>query len=553
MASKNFSSNLKIGATMSPSVGRVFGGVNSKIKTQEATLKKLHASYKLAAKGTGEYAGKLDQLKGKIAAAEKELKRLNTTAKFNLGGALKNAGASIGHGMKRLSLAAGAGVIAGGAGALNITKDFIDYADDIGDTAEALGMSTQALQTWQFAASEVGVDANQTAASIAKFNKIVADGGADETLKELGINAERFKKSSLDDQLLAVAEAFKDYKGSGNLAAMMMTLFGRVGYKLTGVVSKGAKGMQEFRKQGEKTGAVLDKDMVDKADDAAKSFSRLGMSYRGLKNRMGARLGPAVGSLADMLTKKIEEKSPNFERWADDAASYLEHQVTPALKEVMEGAWFGEVGESLKSLWDEADRSSAAWFQDVGSSIAILVGDILSSAWSKVISWFSDAGSSIAVILNKGLDDSAAYLGKVIGRNVEALLSMTGEVVGKIKDSFTSLFNWFDTKLTSIGSTFSGIWDKVKGVGDFFGGSSKDSSFNAPSDLPSSRLKPASIVPLDLMSPTMERSISQNNGNTYHFNINVPPGANGVEMGKALRREIQRKPLFDPDGSLLPA
>lgn len=538
MASKNLSANLNIGAKMASSVGRVFSGLNSKIKSQETTLKSLRTAYRDASKGTGEYAGKLDQLKGKIQTAEKELKRLHQTAKFDVGGALKKTGASIGSGMKKITLAAGAGLAASAVGALNITKDFIDYGDDIGDTAEALGMSTEALQSWQFAASEVGVFSEQMSASIAKFNKTVADGGADKTLEKLGINARRFKELSLDDQLEVTAEAFKDYKGTGNQAAMMMSLFGRSGSKLTGVFMKGRKGLMDFREAGIKSGAIMTKEMKDKADAAAKSLAQLSISYRGLKNRMGARFAPAAGAVFDMLSKQIEEKGPAMEKWAKDFSESFERDTVPQLKNVLDGTWFSDVGDAIKILWEDAKRSAYEW----GSSIGIVISSALSSAWSNITAWLDEVGS---------------YLGNLIVRNVEAVLVTVGEVIDKIKISFTAFFNWFDSKVTEIGSKMKNLWDRVKsiprGVGDFFGvGAGKETSFNSQPVSPFSQMRPAP-VPDAASLPAPDRLLSHNNtiNNTVAIHLSGT-GKNGAQLAEELRREIRRKPLFDSDSALLP-
>lgn len=551
MASKNLKANLSIGATMSASVGRVIGGLNQKIKSQEATLKSLRVAYKEAGKGTGEYGGNLDKLKNKIKATENELKRLHATAKSDVGGAWGKVSASIGSGMKKATLAAGAGLVAGAVGSFSVTKDYINWADSIGDLAEGLGMSTQALQTWDFAASTVDINAEKMAASIAKFNNTVEDGSdsTKATFKELGISFERFAKSKPEERLEAVAEAFRNYKGSVNLAALGSTLFGaKVAYKLVPVLKKGADGLRQLREEGLKTGAIMSDDTAKAAGAAADADDRLGRGWRATKNRVGKRFAPAMESLDNMLSDKMESMGPAIDKYSEDFAESFQKQTIPALGQLMDGTWFGEVGDAIKILWDEAKKGAGEWFSEVGESIKILLSD----AGTNIRAWFTEVGSSLMVIFNKNVDDAATYLVNFLDRNVKAIQTTAGEVVGKIKEPFVEFFNWIDTKITEVGSQLKKLIPS--GLSDFFGlGEGKPTSFNSAPSSPFESPLPISIAPAGSLPPP-DRRMSQNNSFNSKFDIHVyGTGKDGPQIAQEIRREFQRKPLFDMDGVLYPA
>ena len=606
MPSKNFSANLNIGAKLASSVGRVFGGLNSKIKSQEATLKSLRAAYKEAGKGTGEYAGKLDQLGDHITKAEAKLLRLRKAASFKLGGALGGIGSTFLTDAKRLALGAGivTGAVAATGGAVfAITKGFVDWADDIGDTAEALGMSTQALQTWQYAAATVGVDSEKTSASIAKFNKTIADGadGTKEIIQKLGINFERLSKSPLDEQLTAVAEGFKRYKGEGNKAAMAATLFGRSGYKLTGILSKGADGLEAFRKSGEKTGAVLDDNAAKAASDAADSFDKFGMTMLGLRNTIAVQFVPALGRLIDKLSDFLRNEGPNIKKWASDFALVIEEKVVPKISEWIEkmpavidkikdlalsiskgieklkdfvGGWenlgiallalnfaptilgVGNLIVALARLAVSAYGTGTAFgimWGAVTGPVGLVVAAL--SALFLVVYHFVNPGGPLD-LLGKMFPDTMKTIDNAVRKTVDWVSDTIDKLIAKIEKFFGwlgKLGGWKPIDWGFPAGPDPRQYDLPRMQYDSATGTEVPGSSGAPPlnggplngvQLPAPNASKQDI--LDYLKP-------QSSNNTYQINVTTPPGADGAEIGRSIRREFQRKPLYDMDGALLPA
>jgi hypothetical protein len=606
---KNFAANLKIGAVMSSTVGRVFGALKTKIKDQEATLKGLRAAYKDAAKGTGEYAGRLDELKGKIESTEKELKRLRDAAKFDLGKSLKGVGNTFLGDAKRL--AAGAGILVGATVAVGgaiyaTTKGFVDWADDIGDSAEALNMSTQALQTWQFAAATVGVEGSKMTATIAKFQKTIADGGkaTEEVLSTLGVNGKRLKKLSIDDQLLVIAEAFKQYQGPGNKAAMAMKLFGKSGYQLTGILNKGADGMKEFRKLGEETGAVLTDDAAKAAGDAASALDTFGITMTGLRNTIAIQFVPVLQRLVEKFTGFVRREGPQIREWASRFASTIEDKVVPALGRFFDklpgiidqiadigtkfwgvltsvkdflGGWdnlgialvavnfaptIATVGNMTASLWTMTGATWAAvgpWLA-IGAAIGAVY--LILTNQEKVGAWFEAMmGKDDFEALGLGMIEFGKALEKFQEDVTEAAIDIAYEwriareamekffnsqiesgvnAVNVVKAAFQSFFTWLSNQWNLVGAAIDGMWNRAKSLGDTVKGLFSFGGSPAPSG-------PPIAPPANMPSP--DRSTSMNNKVDIHVNTNA---TDGRTFGQQLRQELQRKPLFDMDGALVP-
>lgn len=584
---KNFAANLKIGAVMGSSVGRVFGGLKNKIKDQEANLKKLRAAYKEASKGTGEFAGSLDKLQAEIAESEAKLKRLKAAARFDIGKAMSGIGSTFAGDAKRLAVGAGllvGAVTAVGAAVMTTTKGFVDWADDIGDSAEALGMSTQSLQTWQFAAATVGVGGAKMTASIAKFSKTVMDGGdkTDEALGKLTINASRLRKLGLDQQLEVVAEAFKNYNGADK-AALAMKLFGRSGYQLAGVLSKGKKGLDDFRKAGEETGAVLTDEAAKAAGDAASALDMFGITMVGLRNTIAIQFVPTLQRLTERFTTLIRENGPQIRKWATDFAAMIEAKVVPAL---------GTFLDKLPSIIEGLSNIATKVFT-VTSAIAKLVG-----GWENfgtILVALNFAPTILAVgNLAKGLFVLSGATWAAVGPIGLLVLAITGiglaiasivdpggpldilgtmfpETMEKIRRAVETAVNWISDKFDMLGEKIRGFMVKLgelTGLGGFFGSSNIGQDFKPnqydlpktnygsilgvkPSGAPNPLIGVQPAAPPATKEDLIEYLKPQSSNNTYNINVNAP-GANGEDIAERIRRAFERKPLFDSDGALVP-
>jgi hypothetical protein len=600
MANKNYSANLKIGAIMSSSVGRVFGSVKTKIKDQEATLKKLRAAYKDASKGTGEYAGKLDELQREIDQTEAKLKRMKAAANFSLG----SVGSAFSGDLKRLATGAGiaAGAIAAvGASVYTVTKGFVDWADDIGDSAEALQMSTQALQTWQFAAATVGVGGSKMTASIARFSKAISDGSdaTAETLGKLGINAKRIKKLGLDQQLEVIAEAFKDYKGADR-AAIAMKLFGKSGYQLAGILAKGKKGLDDFRKAGEETGAVLDDEAAEAAGKAASALDMMGITMIGLRNTIAIQFVPALTRMVDKFTVLVRENGPQIREWATRFATLIETRVVPALGKfldklpgIIEGlASFAtnayEVGDALQKIvggWDNLGlillaANFAPTIVALGKMAKALYA--LGPAWvvgMGPVAWVIGAIAGIGLVLFSIFDEGGPLdiLGKMFPNTMGAIRDSAGEAANYISDKIDMITEKIEAMFKAL--------DKLTGLSThdlFFGEFGGKASTGKPDytlprtnysgilgvvpkgdrlpsvgdSLPKGRTGESGMVlpPPEAPAATKEdllEYLKPQSNNTYNINVTAP-GANGDDIAERIRRSFQTKPLFDSDGALAP-
>ena len=587
---KNFAANLKIGAALSSSVNRVFGGLKSKIKEQEAVLKGLRSAYEDASKGVGEYAGKLDELKRKTAEAERELKRLKAAANYSIGGGFKSIGSTFVKDAGRLAAGAGiatAAVTALGAAVYSTTRGFVDWADDIGDSAEALGMSTQALQTWQFAAATMGVDDAKMTASIAKFSKAVMEGGesTDEALGKLGFNASRLRKLKLDQQLEAVAEAFKDYKGADK-AALAMKLFGKSGYQLAGILSKGKDGLDEFRKAGEETGAVLTDEAAKAAGDAASALDMFGITMIGLRNTIAIQFVPTLTRLAERFTTFVRENGPQIREWATKFAGLIETRVVPALGKLLDKlpGMIDRFATFATKAWDvtTAVKDFVGGWENLGIVLVtanfaptiVSIAQLAKGMWGLAgASWAATGPVGLIVLALGGLFLVLTSIADP-GGPLDILGKLFPETMEKVRKAAADAANWVSDKFDAIVDSIDKLINKVR---ELFGlGKMSLNDSIIPQNMPNYELPKTYYNKINgvgdggpkvpLVDPAkmpgasapatkgdLEKFIRGETGsNVYNINVTAP-GADGKRIADQIRTEFQRKPLFDSDGALVPA
>ena len=152
-------------------------------------------------------------------------------------------------------------------------KQAIDSASAIHDTAEAVGLSTTALQEFRIAAGLSGVGMEKFDASLGRFvgNLGEARKGSGTLFAALKDTDKAFLKQiqtagTTEQALNLIFRRMADIKDPAERAAFAVAAFGREGIKMTGIVRDGVGGLIDMRKQARELGLTLDKDLIGKAE-----------------------------------------------------------------------------------------------------------------------------------------------------------------------------------------------------------------------------------------------------------------------------------------------
>ena len=256
------------------------------------------------------------QLKTDLQRANHNIEDFSSKATRSLASLTKMAGGFA-------SAFTGIGLALSGTALAAVAKQAIEVADNIGDMAERLGVGTDALQALQYAARDVGADAEGMATGIAKLNKLLGEAGAGnkEAIKsfaDLGVAfGEAGKLRSTEDVLRSVADRIA---GAGSVAEktrLAVEVFGKSGAALVPIFAKGAAGIDELVAKLREMGVIVDGAALKQADALQKQFDQLAATLQTTLIKAVLAFGPALASLATETQKSVEWFARLVDRVAD--------------------------------------------------------------------------------------------------------------------------------------------------------------------------------------------------------------------------------------------
>lgn len=164
-----------------------------------------------------------------------------------------------------------------------VASKALDYASSLAETAQQLGVTSDALQVFRYAGSQVGISTEEMDKGLAKLTLTLGkarDGfkDAQAPFNELSkILGKDILKNATDagDAIPMIADALAKIPDPAQRAALEVALFGRAGQKLDNLLSGGAAGIEEFTERCRELGLVLSSDQIQRADDAADKISEV--------------------------------------------------------------------------------------------------------------------------------------------------------------------------------------------------------------------------------------------------------------------------------------
>jgi hypothetical protein len=225
-----------------------------------------------------------------------------------------------------------------GAGAvLAATKNAIDYAGKINDISSSLGVGTDALQEFDFAATQNGAHLEDFVGvmrklAIARQNAIdKPEGDLAEDFHKLGVSIDDLKSKRLEDLVKQIGTAFKDARDPQQLLDAGLATMGRGALS---VLPAMRNGLDEAAESAHNLGLVISESAIEKLDE-------LGDRFDVMKGKMRSALG---------------EGASLFAKWADTAMSSLNWAIGGAATywgARAGGASHEEAGAAAKAFGDE--------------------------------------------------------------------------------------------------------------------------------------------------------------------------------------------------------
>jgi hypothetical protein len=186
----------------------------------------------------------------------------------------------------------------------------IEAAAAVFDTAKKLGVTSEALQQFQYAARQSGVSSESASTALGFFSKNLGEaamngGQSADAFRRLGISIKgadgQIRNTS--EMMPEIAEAFSKLPSHAEKTALAMRIFGRSGAAMLPVLEGGKDGVAALNKEFHQLGGGLDKEVVEAGKKASDAIERMKTAATGLKGRLAVVLMPVVEKVANKLAK----------------------------------------------------------------------------------------------------------------------------------------------------------------------------------------------------------------------------------------------------------
>ena len=187
---------------------------------------------------------------------------------------------------------------------ISMTKESAAYADEILTQSAVTGLSTEALQEYQYAAELVDVSLDTLTSSQTKMIRSMdaARRGSKEQAEafdKLGISVQNADGTLRDaqDVFSDAIDALGAISNETERDAIAMTIFGRSARDLNPLIEAGSDGLRELTQEAHNVGYVMGDEALDALGAVDDQLQRMNRSGEALKNQIAVGMAPAVENL----------------------------------------------------------------------------------------------------------------------------------------------------------------------------------------------------------------------------------------------------------------
>jgi len=366
-----------------------------------------------------------------LTAAQRNMKQV--------GDRMKAVGATI--------ATAGIGIaVAAGAAFVKLGFDALKAADDIGDAAARLGVTAEAFQKLEIAATSAGAAPGLMTEAMDKLNvglgAFMQTGGgpAAEAFKQLGLSSQiaSGQIATADQAFYAAAKALESIESPAEKARLSAQLFGRAaGADMLEVLAPGEAALRGYGEAAAASGRVMSAEMVEKLSAAKLTIDTTSQAFMQMAQVMVGDL--IIGSMAFLDTLK-----PMIEQGKALAA-----QIGAFL-----GPSFVELAASVRSLM------SGPFGQALVATLRLLaqvIGTIAVVAIKVFVEYLN--------FLAGAIDTTARNVAGFVDSFMAGFRFLSTEVPAFIQKMVDGVARWLTGKLFDV---LKGVIDKVKFVSDAF-------------------------------------------------------------------------------------
>jgi flagellar biosynthesis GTPase FlhF len=323
---------------------------------------------------------------------------------------------------------------------LGAAKLFADMGDDMAKMSARTGVAVEALSELRYAAERSGAGAEDLEKGLRTMSRTITEAArgsesARRDLARLGLTIADLTGLSPDQQFELIADRLSRIQNPANRAAIAMEIFGRSGANLLPLLSTGAQGIQELRREANGLGLTMSTEDAQAAEAFGDALSTLWRSLKQVVFMVGAALAPTLKQIAEWITRVAANSA----------------------------AWIDENREVITII-----AAVVASLVGVGAALMVL-GPIISAVGTAIgLVTFAISAATTAVSL---LGAAIGFLLSPIGLVVAAVGGIAAAVLFATDEgnmALESLGQGFDQLLGAAGTAWQGIQDAIA-AGDLAG------------------------------------------------------------------------------------
>ena len=376
--------------------------------------------------------------------------------------------------------AIGAGLAVAATALAALTWQSIQAADQLDELSQRLGISTETLSGWGYAAKLSGTDLESLAGAIPKLSKnlaAAADEGskAGQLFKALGIDVKDAAGNlrDVEDVLPEIADRFKALKNDTLEAALAQEVFGKSGAGLLEFLNRGGDGIEELTNRARELGLIVDGDTAaaaaefkDRLDDLVATTQMLGL-------QIAEDLLPNLIELTNWVTSLTKEGGQagssvevltGFLRTAADVVEYFWSHLQ-ALDNMLEGiVWqFQGATEAAKGFlnldWDQISRGMALGREGLGQTFTGEASTSGRSSQQRRATFSDEAAIPRSMLGNANLPDPTARINRLLagtesgGKKAAAQISEAEKAAKRLQDQFDQTLAGLEEQQYMLGKT----------------------------------------------------------------------------------------------------
>lgn len=292
----------------------------------------------------------------------------------------------------------GAATIVGGA-LFGLATKAANFADNIDENSQKLGISKQAYQELGYVMRQNGMEIDSFKGGMKKLTNTIGEAAngnkaAQDSFEKLGVKIKdangqtRGQEEVMWDTMNAIA----GMTNQTDKAAMANKMFGKQGAELMPILNGGAKSIEEMRKQAQDLGIVLDDNAINSGAKFADTLQTLKDTGSSVFMSLGMELMPALQGMADWTISHMPQIRAGIEtamNGARVAFDLLKPPITAIIEAISalvksaqtEGTAFYNIWEGIKTAF----KGALGIITGVFSAFSALFKGDWSGLWDAVI------------------------------------------------------------------------------------------------------------------------------------------------------------------------